>query len=735
MPDGEPTEPQYQERRHKATGEMHRLVSHDGGATWEREPDEAQVPPATPAPAQAPPREPLGVPGIPGTAKLEAASLAAPAGLTGDWSDELMARIDASANVARSALPGAQAPLTGTPARTSGRGIDAPLKTVDEYLAEKRGRVEQAFEEEPETAYPYYGFGAVTQAVATPALKAAKAAPLLEKLATGAGNVAVDTALAATAAGGASEAETIEGMYEDVGEGAKFGAAVSGGLRAIPAAGRIVKAAAGAGTRTAARTLGPGIAARRTLGAPGDVKEDAARFLEQTPEGEALRAQARAGEQVADEDIASVVGLITKAQRVSDVVENMGNLSLKPRVFEAAMEASPSGGSARIAEVGDALVDKADTLAADLSAPGRYKVTGPGKKLRDATDDLYGDFLQGLEQGGPAGHANAMVSLDKLKRVIGDLQGTRDFEAKKALQALYHEFRDALQDAGTWGTEAAGKQSRVNLAHTEFLGAEAREVEGGGFSRLFLRGSPEERAASGFRQAPQGRRVAIERVLEGAGTEAGKDVEQVLRVGLDRRAKLANALAEVYELPPEIQKLAAESSQYVEEVGQTLEGVTERAGAARRLGEVERATADAPAGVLESLPLVGRAVRAVDQGGPAQLARRLGSYEAEAAAPRAAGAPPGPVSETLSTATTTAARIAGAEAPEPPTDQPPVSLSDKIQRLVLDNPEQLGPYGPGLRAAAEQGEGAFGVRHHILQQTDPQYQQLLRELELEEIEQ
>ena len=101
-------EPQFQTRRHKATGEEHRLVSYDGGGTWERDldvdvgvgdevvPGAGFRPPVDPSaletpdpavqglisgPAPPPTPEPLGVPGVAGTAPLEAAALGAPAGL------------------------------------------------------------------------------------------------------------------------------------------------------------------------------------------------------------------------------------------------------------------------------------------------------------------------------------------------------------------------------------------------------------------------------------------------------------------------------------------------------------------------------------------------------------------------------------------------------------------------------------------------------------------------------
>lgn len=63
--------------------------------------------------------------------------------------------------------------------------------------------------------------------------------------------------------------------------------------------------------------------------------------------------------------------------------------------------------------------------------------------------------------------------------------------------------------------------------------------------------------------------------------------------------------------------------------------------------------------------------------------------------------------------------------------QAPKSASDMVQQLAETNPQRLGQFGPQLAAAAQDPDRFF-VTHSILMQTDPQYQQLLRELEDEE---
>lgn len=828
MPQDGMPEPGEGWREHKESKEWHFLVRNPDTGNLERDLDvDARVgdepapgagrrPPVdpgsleTPDPAvqglisgPAPPREPepLGVPGVPGTAPLEAAALGAPAGLTSDFSDELMARIESSANVARGALPGAQAPFTGTPARTSGRGIDAPLKSVDEYLAEKRSRLEQAAGEEPGSFYPAYAGGAVAQAMAVPGVRVAKSAPLLKKLGGGAANVGIDAALAGTAAAGASDAETIEGLYEDTVEGVGVGAGVSGALRAVPAAKAIAGAAAEGTTRLAAKHLGPAIAKRRTLGAPADVKEDAAKFLEQTPEGEALRARATTGEGEFEQSVRDITRHVTDAERGADVILTHAKVGMKakpiakhmqaegvnvalardtaatavddvldqvqalqaksrgsgttalnklmgtkrkPSAFERARGAMESVEDPRAAEALEALEQLQEEAGAAMTgvapargAEGVGAAMMPGTAERGAAEVAW-QSIASSDAVTPAGAADAFVALDQLKREIGGAVrragrgADPDPATQDALKELYEGLRGILETDKVWGTGAATVQREVNAAWVPFIRKHR------GQERLAMSDVRGQVADDPWEVLAEGDPAKIEALLRRAGTAGNELQEKALREALDAQADISEQLARHYEMPEDIASNAWDVRNAARGARQTLDTAIEQSSAARRLGEVETATQDAPGGLASELPIIGRALRAVDQGGPAPLARRLASYEAEAAAPAAQrAAEPAPVAETLSTATTATARVAGAQAVEPREPTPgvgPVSLSDKIQRMVVSDPQAMGPYGPGLRAAAEQGEGAFGVRHHILQQTDPQYQQLLRKLELEETE-
>jgi len=57
------------------------------------------------------------------------------------------------------------------------------------------------------------------------------------------------------------------------------------------------------------------------------------------------------------------------------------------------------------------------------------------------------------------------------------------------------------------------------------------------------------------------------------------------------------------------------------------------------------------------------------------------------------------------------------------------SGADKIKTIIETNPSALGKYGPALDAAMKRGGNAYAVTHFLLQQREPEYRQLMKDLE------
>ncbi len=51
-----------------------------------------------------------------------------------------------------------------------------------------------------------------------------------------------------------------------------------------------------------------------------------------------------------------------------------------------------------------------------------------------------------------------------------------------------------------------------------------------------------------------------------------------------------------------------------------------------------------------------------------------------------------------------------------------------IEKIVESSPESLGKYGPVLRNAAERGGASLGATHWVLQNSDPEYRQMLKSI-------
>jgi hypothetical protein len=249
---------------------------------------------------------------------VEAMAREAGQGLTAGAGMKANAAMSSFGNATRAAM-GDSDPLTGQPAETVGRGIDAPLKSYGDYLAEGEARRAQGRKEYPGSTMAANLAGSAVLASALPQARAAEGAGLLARTGAGLANVGADTALSATTA--ANEAPP--GRALQAAQGAMLPTALLSTALRTPGA---VRPVAGAVREAAVSGMAP------------ETARAAQELTDLSPAGRMARAEARAGQRDLDPQTRKITGLASDIEATRDAALDWARSGAKPRGMQRAFE-------------------------------------------------------------------------------------------------------------------------------------------------------------------------------------------------------------------------------------------------------------------------------------------------------------------------------------------------------------------------------------------------------------
>lgn len=216
---------------------------------------------------------------------------------------KLAAASDGFQNWVSSKSPGMVDPLTGDPAVTQGRGMDAPLKGRADFEREHKARLSQGDAQQPVASTVGAIGGSAALGAALPVARAAPGAGLLRNAVAGAANVGIDAASGAVQA--ANEAP--EGYAK---EDALRAFVMSGGVSTAMRAPKSAAVGARSARDAAVSTLAPEVVpAARTL-------------TDISPEGARMRQAAREGAENLDPQVRRTAAAIDRAEIAADSVRH-----------------------------------------------------------------------------------------------------------------------------------------------------------------------------------------------------------------------------------------------------------------------------------------------------------------------------------------------------------------------------------------------------------------------------
>lgn len=647
---------------------------------------------------------------------------------------------------------------TDTP-RTAGRGVDAPLQPVTdsgftEARREYRSNTNQAAENHPEYYYPALFAGAATSAAITPQAKAAQGAGMVGKGAVGAANIGLDAVVGGVSGAGFSERDDLAGIAED----AKNDALIGGGAGALMRGVAHAPGAIARGARSAANKSAEALAVPYSA----DVADNVRKFTREPgtssakdvldtlkpqhapppmPQGQQARAAAVAGAD-ADGIARQLHGDLRAMEDVSDLVFSEASIRLKPGKLAPRFAADGVADSTRAMDEAFSLVDATMESVEGLKSAGRIPGMGSGSNAIALLEKAHSSFIEATRNiaEGPEGVAQAYAALDQFKRHLGTAAKKAgkgqmsDSGASHSLNTAYQSVRGAMEDAATWGPSAVEFQQTTNRAWSKAIPS-MRELSG----RFGSRHAKQSVTGNDFMERALIGSEQTAGVANKLGTAGNVDAESAIRRYAENQPELLRVLSEFYEVSPDvvqalgkgedamsavlgvlddsasnsgaivraaeggIDPMVSNAQDAAKRVSSTLDTHVTNATAARTLGDIK---ADAPGTVVSPSPAtpiaaVGKAERwATEKGLPA--AERAAVDSAHLVSRFTAAAQPGMSHPTM---------------------------SDKVQSLAASDPGQLGPYGASLNNALQMGRDHFVAYHSTLQQTDPGYQRLLRQLE------
>jgi hypothetical protein len=221
--------------------------------------------------------------------------------------------------------------------------------------------------------------------------------------------------------------------------------------------------------------------------------------------------------------------------------------------------------------------------------------------------------------------ADLYIRLDQLKRQVGQLQrtaGHHDPEAARALQGLYDEMIEPLENPALWGSEVATMQREVNQRWTRYL-SRSQEFEG-----LFGAAGPRD-TVDAWRILRESDPAKLDGFLRGAGLARNDRRAEIFREVLEARADLSRTIAQHMDVPEGLAAEAAQTPALLERVRSTVDQAIGNARIANQWREASAAigTSRGVGGAVSGALYAGAPGALVGAVGPMQSVRVLSTLQ------------------------------------------------------------------------------------------------------------
>ena len=630
-----------------------------------------------------------------------------------------------------------------------GIGDAPPEHTFEEYLQSQLQADRLSDEHSPHAAAISKGMGMGATAILAPEVKVAQGANFATRAGAAAKNAALDASMGAAYAASESDAQDPANRMEDAVDGALWSGGTRLGLGALGELGGAVKRGVGHVGREVAKgaavTQGGAGAARAVddlLAPPKRVDVDSdgnpiEPFMIRP--GAEARAAAVAGDEAVDELAPQVHGQLNAQQRLASTVMDQAGVRMKRGPVARDLAKSGRAPTQEVVTDFHTIANQINDLMAN-SPIGRDVRTGSGRNAKAHVGRGLLDAKEALgriKESGPEASAEVFVIVDQLKRTIGQAAkkamkgrgaGNHDEAMSEALWSQYEKIRKYLEDTGTWGSGPAGRQKRINTAWVDHLD-EAQPEE---WRALWSTSS--ERGADGVSYLKRAKPREVTRRLRGSGEFDSMYDDQALVEGSESLSRLTKVLAEEYELSPELLTEATRSLERAPMIRNAMTRTATDREAAGRLQSLREGNAPLLVPNVGNV-VSGRAMGERSAGNLSDMMSRtdptdinrspIERFESGGRLQSELVTAGGALADTARSAAKAAPRIAALYQ----AGRQAYSADDMVQQMARtdDGKAQLGPYADIIAGAV--AEDNFAVTHSLLQQTDPDYQQLLRELE------
>jgi hypothetical protein len=427
---------------------------------------------------------------------------------------------------------------------------------------------------------------------------------------------------------------TAEGVIARLGYGALLGGGAAGvlggGIGLVGEGARFAREGAEVLSRSWASRFGteldPAVAGALGHAISGDGSDVLRRLAAGGDDSRRVLDVIRRGEHVYEAGVRSLREEIDGLIRTSTHVEDFARGSLKRDAVRARIDGRRTADQIAYAE--QALM-RARQTAGQLQTDPVFVQAGMARG-RDLARTLerFDDLRLRNPNGQVRPHIDASelyIRLDQLKRQIGQMQrqtGFRDPEAARALQGLYDDMIEPLENPALWGSELATMQREVNQRWTRYL-SRSQEFDG-------IVGAPGPRDdVDPWRIMREADPAKLDGLLRSAGLARNDRRMEIFHEVLDARADLSRAIAQHMDVPENLAAEVAGSAAAIERVRRTVDDAIGNARIANQWREASAAvgTSRGVGGAISGALYAGAPGALVGAVGPQQSVRVLSTVQ------------------------------------------------------------------------------------------------------------